>query len=96
MLARAPCGKLQHRFVQPVPANRKLRGVDTDCKPAGAGLDVIARQGALATGVELSASVEGKGMRRDDDTLAQARQDIMRNLGSVHSVQDPWMDRLRS
>ena len=58
-------GEFQHRPVQADIADRELRGVDADRKPAGAGVDVIARQRALMRGIERAVGVERQRMRGD-------------------------------
>ena len=45
--------------------NRELRGVDADGEAAGAGGDVVAREGALAAFVELARRGEGERMGGD-------------------------------
>ena len=54
-------GKFKHRPVEPDLADRELRGVDADRQPAGAGVDVIARQCALMRGVERAVSMSASG-----------------------------------
>ena len=68
--------QLQHRPVEPGVADRELGGVDADREPAGAGVEVVAGQRALAAGVELALGIERERMRRDHDAPAQRRQHL--------------------
>ena len=69
--------ELQHRPIQPDLADRELRGVDADGQPAGAGIEVIARQRPLMPGVELAVGVERQRMRGD----YRAVRDQLANFG---------------
>ena len=57
--------QFKYRAVEADLADRELRGVDADRKPAGAGIDIIARQRALMPGVERTVGIERQRMRRD-------------------------------
>jgi len=48
-----------------------LRGVDADREPAGAGIEIIAGERALAAGIELAIRRERERMGGDDHALAQ-------------------------
>ena len=72
--AALPHRELQHRPVEPGVADRELGGMHADREPAGAGVEIVARERALAAGVELAAGIERERMRRDHGALAQRRQ----------------------
>ena len=74
-------GKLQHRPVEPRLADLELRGVHADGQPAGAGIDVVAGQGALRPAVELPLLVERQGVGRQHGAAAQDGEDIGRQAG---------------
>ena len=66
-------GELEHRAVQ-VDArrpDRELRRVDTDGDPAGTGVDVVAREAALAALVELPLGRERERVGRDHEPFGQ-------------------------
>ena len=52
-----------------------------DGQPAGAGIDVVARQRALRLAVELALLVERQGMRRQHGAAAQDGQNVGRQVG---------------
>jgi hypothetical protein len=71
-------GELQHRREQAGLADGELRGVDTDREPAGASVEIVARQRALPARVELAAGVERERMRRDRHAPAQRGEHLRR------------------
>ena len=64
-------GELEHRLEQASLADGELGGVDADRQPTGAGVEIVARERALASRVEPAIGVEGERMRRDHHALAQ-------------------------
>jgi len=54
--------------------------VDTDREAARAGVKIIARERALAAGVELALGVERERMRRDHHALAQRGEHVRRPI----------------
>jgi hypothetical protein len=73
-------GELQHRLEQAGLADGELGGVDADREPARAGVEVVARERALAAGVELAIGVERERMRRDHHALAQRGEHLRRPI----------------
>ena len=63
-VGRRLCGQFQHWPVQADIADRELCRVHADCKAAGAGVEIIARQRALMPGIERAVGVERQRMRR--------------------------------
>ena len=78
--------QLQHRAVEADIADLELRGVHADREPAGAGIDVVARKGALRGAVELAPLVERQRVRGDNRPAAQDGQDVGRQLVPVQST----------
>ena len=68
--------ELEHRAVEPDVADRELRRVDADRQPAGAGVEVVARQRALAALVEAALGVERERVGRDDGAGAERRERV--------------------
>ena len=62
----------QHRLVEAGLADRELGGVHADRQAAGAGVEVVAGQGALAPRIEGAVGIERERMRRDGEAFAQA------------------------
>ena len=81
--------QLQHRPVQADVADRELRGVDADREPAGAGVDVIARQRALMHGVERAVGVERQRMRGEHRAVGDQAPHLGIHLAMMHRV-DPY------
>ena len=81
--------KLQHRPVQADVADRELRGVDADREPAGAGIDVIARQRALMHLVELAVGVERQRMRGQHGAVGDQAAHLGFDLAVMHGVSYP-------
>ena len=54
-----------------------------DREPAGAGVDVVARQRTLPHDVEPAIGVEREEMRRDNRPAPQQREDVGGNLGPM-------------
>ena len=77
-LGRAAHRELQHRPVEPDVADRELGGVDADREPAGAGVEVVAGERALAASVEPAIGIERQRMRRDHRALAQRGEYLRR------------------
>ena len=74
-------GKLQHRAVEADVADLELRRMHADRQPAGAGVDVVARQRPLRGGIELALLVERQGMGGDHRAPAQDGQHVGGNVG---------------
>jgi hypothetical protein len=72
-LARRLRGNAQHRLVQAALADRELGGVHTHRQAARAGVQVVARQCALAPLVELAPRVQRQRVCRNDGALTQQR-----------------------
>ena len=70
-VARGAHRKLEHRPIEPDVADRELGGMDADREPAGAGIEIVAGERALAARVELAVGVERERMGGDHDALAQ-------------------------
>jgi hypothetical protein len=64
-------GEVEHRLEQAGLADGELRGVDADREPARAGIEIVARERALAAAIELAITIERERMRRDHHALAQ-------------------------
>ena len=79
-------GELQHRPVQADVADRELRGVDADREPAGAGVDVIARQRALMDGIEAAIGVERQRMRGDHRALGDQAPHLGFDVAMMHGA----------
>jgi hypothetical protein len=61
--------QFQHRPVQADIADSELRGVNADRKATRTGVEVIARQGALVSGIERAVGIECQRMRGDHRSL---------------------------
>ena len=96
--ARGAHRELEHRLVEPDLADRELRGVHADREAAGAGVEIVAGERALAARVELAVGVERERMRRDHGAAAQRRQDLGRPVGPAqsHVALEPNAARLRT
>ena len=73
-LGRGAHRELEHRLIKADVADRELRGVDADREPAGAGVEVVAGERALAPRVELARRIKRERMRRNGDAAAQRRR----------------------
>jgi hypothetical protein len=73
-------GELQHRLEQSGLADRELGGVDADREAARAGVEIIARERALAAAVELAIGGKRERMRRDHHALAQRGEHLRRPI----------------
>ena len=82
-------GQFQHRLVKPDVADRELRGVDTDRKATGAGIDVVARQRALMPDVELAVGVERQRMRGDHRAVGDQLSHVGFDFAVVHEKSYP-------
>ena len=83
--ARAGLGReLEHRAVEPGLADRELRRVDADREPAGAGVEVVARQRALPPLVEAASRVERQRVGGDDGPGPERRQGVCGDVSPVH------------
>ena len=63
--------EFQHRLIESDIADRELRGVDADRQAAGAGVEIVARQRALAPRIELALGVKRERMRWNDNAATQ-------------------------
>ena len=71
-VARGLRGDRQHLLEQAGLADRELGRVDADGEAAGTGVEVVARQGALAAPVEPARRIERERMGRDREPVEQA------------------------
>ena len=76
--------ELEHRAVEPDVADRELRRVHADGETARAGVEVVARQRALAALVEAALGVERERVGRDDGAGAERRERVGGDLLPVH------------
>ena len=79
-------GQLQHGAVEADVPDLELRGVHANGEPAGAGIDVVARQRPLRGAIELALLVERQRMRRQHGAPAQDGQDLGRDVGPVSAA----------
>ncbi len=82
-LARGAGRALEHRLVQADVADRELRRVHAHRQAASAGIEVVARQRALAPGIEPARGVECERMSRNDAAAPQQRQHVGGQLRPV-------------
>jgi hypothetical protein len=90
-LGPACCGlsrEFQHRPIHLDIADRKLRGVHADRKPAGAGVNVITRQRALMFFVELAVGVERERMGGQHRAFVNQPPHLGFHLAMMHG--DPY------
>ena len=73
-------GELEHRLEQASLADGELGGVHADRQSARAGVEIVARERALASRVEPAISVERQRMRRDHHPLAQGGKHLRRPI----------------
>ncbi len=67
----------EHGLVEPDVADGELGGVHADGEAAGAGIEVVARQRPLATGVEPALRIERERVRGDHHAPAQGREHLV-------------------
>ena len=79
-------GEFQHRPVQADVADRELRGVHADREPAGAGVDVVARQRALMAGIELALGVERQRMRGEYRAVGDQTPHLGFDVAMMHGA----------
>ena len=81
-------GDPEHRLVEAGLADRELGRVHADREAAGAGVEIVAGERALAPLVEPAAGIEGQRMGRDHDAAGERRSNRLRNLapGEAHGT----------
>ena len=78
--------KLEHRPIEPDLADGELRRVHADRQAAGAGVDIVAADGALRLLVEPTVGTERQGMGGNHRTVAELRQDRCGEVVPKHGV----------
>ena len=77
--------KLKDSPIEPNLADRELRGVDADRKPAGAGIEIITGECTLPPRIELALCIQCQRMRRYHHALAHQREHLRRPIGPTQS-----------